>query len=152
MCEIGDQSRPELFNLNIKKPETLFASVVEINERVTIEDYDMNPYPKEYPAELTDPNLVRTASGEVIRVLKDLDKDEVRSTLRDLRNDGYESIAVCFMHSYIFPDHEKQVLKLAREEGFKFASASSDISPHIKILRRATSVCSEAYLYPIIRR
>lgn len=152
VCEIGDQSRPELFNLNIRKPEVLFAKVVEIDERVTIEDYDMNPTPREWPEILDDPALVRTPSGEVVRVLKRLDIEEARSALRLLREEGYTSIAVCFMHSYIYPDHENQVLNLALEEGFEFVSASSDISPHIKILRRATSVCSEAYLYPIIRR
>jgi len=152
VCEIGDQSRPELFNLNIKKPDVLFTKVVEIDERVTIEDYDLNPYPKERPAQLDDPDLIQTASGEIVRVLKGLDVEEARNALRQLREEGYNSIAVCFMHSNIFPDHEKQVISIAREEGFEFASASSDISPHIKILRRATSVCSEAYLYPIIRR
>jgi 5-oxoprolinase (ATP-hydrolysing) len=152
VCEIGDQSRPELFNLNIIKPDVLFSKVIEIDERVTIEDYDLNPYPQERRAQLDDPDLLRTPSGEIVRVLKKLDVDVVRTALQLLRDEGFESIAVCFMHSYIFPAHEQEVLSLAREEGFEFASASSDISPHIKILRRATSVCSEAYLYPIIRR
>jgi 5-oxoprolinase (ATP-hydrolysing) len=44
VCEIGDQSRPELFNLNIRKADVLFTKLVELNERVTIEDYDLNPY------------------------------------------------------------------------------------------------------------
>ncbi|KAF4635592.1 hypothetical protein G7Y89_g2495 [Cudoniella acicularis] len=152
VCEIGDQSRPELFNLNIKKPEVLFTKVVEINERVTIEDYDLNSNPKDRTRSLDDPDLTRTASGEIVRVLKKLDVEETRNALRQLREEGYNSVAVCFMHSYIFPDHEKQVLSIAREERFEFVTASSDISSHIKILRRATSVCSEAYLYPIIRR
>jgi 5-oxoprolinase (ATP-hydrolysing) len=87
-----------------------------------------------------------------VRVLKKLDVLETRETLCKLREEGYDSIAVCFMHSYIFPDHEQQVLAIAREEGFGFASASSGVSPHTKMLRRATSVCSEAHIYPIIRR
>ena len=152
VCEIGDQSRPELFNLNIRKPDVLFSKVVELDERVTIEDYDLNPYPIDRSAPLKDAELVRTASGEVVRVLKKLDLEQTRVALRRLREEGYNSIAVCLMHSYIFPDHEKQVLSIARAEGFEFATASSDISPHIKMLRRATSVCSEAYLYPIVRR
>lgn len=152
MCEIGNQARPELFNLNIVKPEVLFTEAVELDERVTIEDYDMNPFPVDRSTSSDDPSLVQTASGEIVRILKKLDVGETRTALRELREKGYNSIAVCFMHSHIFPDHEKQVLELAKEEGFQFASASSDISPHIKILRRATSVCSEAYLYPIIRR
>ncbi|CAG8950620.1 hypothetical protein HYFRA_00002829 [Hymenoscyphus fraxineus] len=152
VCEIGDQSRPELFNLNIQKPDVLFSKVVELNERVTIEDYDMNPYPKDFSGDLGDPELVRTASGEVVRILQKLDVEEARKILLQLREEGYNSVAICFMHSYIFPDHELEVLSIAKEVGFEFATASSAISSHIKILRRATSVCSEAYLYPIIRR
>lgn len=153
VCEIGDQSRPELFNLNIRKPDVLFSKVVELNERVTIEDYDMNPSPLDFSGELAnDPELVRTASGEVIRVLQKLDVEEARKTLLGLQEEGYNSVAICFMHSYIFPDHEQEVLSIAKEVGFEFATASSSISSHIKMLRRATSVCSEAYLYPIIRR
>ncbi|KAN0099009.1 putative 5-oxoprolinase [Hyaloscypha variabilis] len=152
ICEIGNQSRPELFNLNIKKPDVLFTKVVELNERVTIEDYDLNPFPRDWLDLSDDPDLIRTASGEIVRILKKLDTEETRHLLRQLRAEGFNSVAVCFMHSHIFPDHEKHVISIAKEEGFEFTSASSDISPHIKILRRATSVCSEAYLYPIIRR
>ncbi|KAH8669610.1 Hydantoinase B/oxoprolinase-domain-containing protein [Tricladium varicosporioides] len=135
VCEIGDESRPELFNLNIRKPDVLFSKVVELNERVTIEDYNLNPFPRDRSTLDGDPELVRTASGEIVRVLQKLNIQETRNILHDLREDGYNSIAVCFMHSYIFPDHEQQVLSLAQEEGFQFVTASSDVSPHVKILR-----------------
>lgn len=102
MCEIGDGSRPKLFDLNIRKPKVLFDQVIEIQERVTIENYELNPYPQvEYDE--TDPALVKTSSGEVIRVLQPIDVDATREQLREIRNAGFTSIAVCLMHSHIFP-------------------------------------------------
>src|SRR5437773_1421065 len=41
--EIGNQSRPKIFDLAIKKPEVLYQKVVEIDERVTLEDYAEDP-------------------------------------------------------------------------------------------------------------
>src|ERR1700712_3496366 len=41
--EIGNQSRPNIFDLDIRKPEVLHKTVVEIDERVTLEDYAEDP-------------------------------------------------------------------------------------------------------------
>jgi 5-oxoprolinase (ATP-hydrolysing) len=51
----------------------------------------------------------------------------------------------------ILSDHEKTVGDIAREEGFDSISLSSEISPRIKMLQRATAVCTDAYLSPIVR-
>ncbi|KAI9739551.1 MAG: hypothetical protein M1834_006267 [Cirrosporium novae-zelandiae] len=151
VAELGDQSRPRLFDLNIRKPEVLFSRVVELDERVTIEDYDLNPYPKTEFDE-NDKKLVKTASGEVIRIIQELDIETTKDQLRRLRQDGFSSIAICLMHSHIFPDHEMIVASLARDMGFEFISSSSQLSPNIKILRRTTAACVDAYLSPIVRR
>ncbi|KAL1862517.1 hypothetical protein VTK73DRAFT_6761 [Phialemonium thermophilum] len=150
LCEIGDQSRPHLFDLNIRKPKVLFDSVVEVEERVTIEDYELNPFPI-LEFDLTDPALVKTESGEVVRILQPLDVDATRESLRRLRSEGFDSVAVCFMHAHVYPEHERLVGQLAVEEGFGSISLSSEVSPRIKILQRATAVCTDAYLSPIVR-
>ncbi|KAF4949717.1 hypothetical protein FSARC_13415 [Fusarium sarcochroum] len=56
------------------------------------------------------------------------------------------------MHAYLFPDHEKVVARIAKDVGFEFVTISSETSPAINFLNRSNSTCSEAYLYPIIRR
>lgn len=152
ICLIGDQTRPKIFTLQVEKAHALHEKVVEVDERVTIEDYDLNPFPMDKKAELVDPDLVRTQSGEIIRVLKKVDTEEVRRSLQALLDQGYSSIAVAFMHSFIYPEHEKIVASIAKEVGFKYVTISSDTSPAIKFLRRSNSVCSEAYLFPVIRR
>ncbi|WKT50691.1 Hydantoinase B/oxoprolinase [Fusarium oxysporum f. sp. vasinfectum] len=152
VCVIGDQSRPELFNLEIRKPTAIHSSVIEIDERVTIEDYDLNPHKQKTVNIENDANLVKTPSGEVIRIFKRPDEIVVRQQLETLLEQGYTSLAVCFMHAYIFPDHEKMVARIAKKVGFQFVTISSETSPAINFLRRSNSTCSEAYLYPIIRR
>ena len=102
MCEIGDGSRPRLFDLNIRKSKVLFDSVVEVDERVTIENYELNPNPVSGIDE-NDSALVVTDSGEAIRILEPLDVDGTRASLRRLRQEGFTSVAVCFMHSHLFP-------------------------------------------------
>jgi 5-oxoprolinase (ATP-hydrolysing) len=129
----------------------LHARSVEIDERVTVEDYDLNPFPQDKNRTLTDPALVRTPSGEIVRVLKPIDLKEVRRTLEDLKLRGFTSLAISFMHSYIFPDHERQVANLAREMGFAYVVASALNNPVIKLLRRSNAACTEAYLGPIIQ-
>lgn len=152
VCIIGDQSRPKLFDLNVRKAEALHDTVIEVDERVTIEDYDLNPAPMDVTEGLTDKNLVRTPSGEIIRILKRIDVDEVGRQLNELKDQGYTSLAIAFMHSYLFKDHEEQVAQMARDIGFTFVTLSSEISPSIKLLNRSNSTCSEAYLYPVIRQ
>ncbi|KAH8892112.1 hypothetical protein GQ53DRAFT_841002 [Thozetella sp. PMI_491] len=152
VCVIGDQSRPKLFALDVKKAEALHDTTIEVDERVTIEDYDLNPSPLDKKGELSDPNLVRIPSGEIIRILKPIDDDVVRDQLRQLQAQGYTSVAIALMHSLLYPDHENQVARLAREVGFKYVTTSSQSSPVMKLLNRSMSACSEAYLYPVIRR
>ncbi|KAJ9201029.1 hypothetical protein DTO164E3_3778 [Paecilomyces variotii] len=150
LCEIGDQSRPHLFDLNIRKPKVLFDKVAEIEERVTLENYELDPYPRP-EFDVNDPNLMKTESGEVVRILQPLDVDLTRACLRSLRQEGFDSIAICFIHSHIFPDHERLAAKIAEEEGFESITISSETSPRIKMLQRATAVCIDAYLSPVVR-
>jgi 5-oxoprolinase (ATP-hydrolysing) len=102
---IGNQSRPHLFDLNIRRPDVLYENVVEVDERVTIEDYQQNPSPDRDAIEASlqvDPNLTRGVSGEVVRVLQKLDEEKVRSELQSLYDQGYRSIAIVLAHSYTF--------------------------------------------------
>ncbi|KAK6225224.1 hydantoinase b oxoprolinase [Colletotrichum tabaci] len=158
VCVIGDQSRPKLFDLSIRKATALHSAVVEVDERIVPADYDLNPTPLDKEAaSVSDAadtaDLVRTASGELVRILRRPDPDAVRAQLRALRDAGYTSLAICFMHAYLHPAHEDLVASIARspEFGFAFVTTSAATSPTIKFLHRSTSTCTEAYLYPVIR-
>lgn len=135
----------------MKKAEALHHAVIEIDERITVEDYDPNPSPMEETDSPSDPALVHTDTGTIIRIINPIHVTETRKQLRALREKGYISLAICLIHSYLFPDHEKVVADLARQEGFKYVTTFIDANPTIKYLRRSTSVCSEAYLHPIVQ-
>jgi N-methylhydantoinase A/oxoprolinase/acetone carboxylase beta subunit len=49
-------------------------------------------------------------------VLVPLDEDGVRRAARELRDEGVEAVAVCFLFSYLDPVHEERAAELVREE------------------------------------
>lgn len=152
--KIGNQSRPKIFDLAIRKPEVLYEKVIEIDERVTLEDYAEDPkrHVTEISASSEKDNLVKGLSSETVRILKRPSQDRVKSQLQDLYNDGFRSIAVCLVHGYTFPDHEALVGRLARDIGFEHVSLSHELMPMIKLIPRATSSCADAYLTPAIKK
>ncbi|PWN53395.1 hypothetical protein IE53DRAFT_338833 [Violaceomyces palustris] len=43
LVQIGNQSRPSIFDLAIRKPEVLYSGVLEVDERVTLVGYSSDP-------------------------------------------------------------------------------------------------------------
>lgn len=155
--EIGNQSRPKIFDLAIRRPDVLYERVVEIDERVTLEDYAEDPYRKQTKVgekhdESETNDLVQGLSGEAVRILKRPDTSKIKESLKSLYDDGFRSIAVCLMHGYTFPVHEALVGKIAHDLGFRHVSLSHELMPMIKLVPRATSACADAYLTPAIKK
>lgn len=155
--QIGNQSRPRIFDLAIKRPDVLYEEVVEVDERVTLEDYAEDPQrhiTATAPRDQTSPGaeIVRGLSSEAVRILKRPSESVVRSQLQQVYDKGIRSIAVCLMHGYTFPDHEVLIGRLATEIGFRHVSLSHQLMPMIKLVPRATSACADAYLTPTIKK
>ncbi|KAF9878445.1 5-oxoprolinase [Colletotrichum karsti] len=147
---IGNQARPHIFDLSIHKLQNLYDTVVEVDERVTMEEFLENP--EKQPIDIDSDNaLVEGLTGEPVRILKRPDLDIVRAQLEDLQAQGINSLAICFIHSYLYPDHESQVAQLARDMGFD-VSVSSELQPTIKMVSRGNSATADAYLSPLIKR
>ncbi|KAL2758036.1 hypothetical protein ACRALDRAFT_2119105 [Sodiomyces alcalophilus JCM 7366] len=156
---IGNQSRPKIFDLAIRKPDVLYEHIVEIDERVTLEDYAEDPERTVTKVdvlagteEAKTADLVEGTSGECVRILRRPQEEIIRTQLQEVYDKGIRSIAVCLMHGYTFPDHEALVGKVAREVGFHHLSLSHELMPMIKLVPRATSVCADAYLTPTIKK
>ena len=149
---IGNQSRPKIFDLAIRKPDVLYEIVVEVDERVTLEDYAEDPARHATEVPPGDRELVTGLSGEAVRVLQRPVEQTIRRQLEDVRKQGIKSIAVCLMHGYTFPDHEALVGRVARDIGFEHVSLSHELMPMIKLVPRATSACADAYLTPAIKK
>ncbi|GAB7355403.1 hypothetical protein MBLNU459_g5921t1 [Dothideomycetes sp. NU459] len=155
--EIGNQSRPKIFDLAIRKPDVLYKTVIEIDERVTLEDYAEDPERTHTHAVSIDEagedaELVKGLSGETVRVLKRPDHEQIRTQLQEAYDSGLRSVSVCLMHGYTFPQHEALVGKIAKEIGFTHVSLSHELMPMIKLVPRATSACADAYLTPAIKK
>src|SRR5580704_6425747 len=122
--KIGYQARPKIFARHIIKPEILFESVIEVDERVR-------------------------ADGTV-EAIPDL--GAVRADLERALADGIKAVAIVFMHAYHYPKHEREVAALARSMGFLQVSVSHEVSPLIKLVGRGDTTVVDAYLSPILRR
>src|SRR3984885_2479489 len=122
--EIGYQARPKIFARNIVKPEQLYSQVLEIDERV-----------------LADGAIEKTP-----------DLAAVRRDLEAAKAQGFDALAIVFMHAYRYPEHEKQIARLARDLGFSQVSVSHECSPLIKLVGRGDTTVVDAYLSPILAR
>lgn len=147
---IGNQARPHLFDLSINKLDVLYEKVVEVDERVTVEGFAEDPEPEPIDVQ-SDQQLVEGSTGEAIRILKVPDLEAITKDLLSLWQEGYRDIAVAFLHSYAYPDHEAAIAKIARQIGFR-VSVSSELQQMIKIVPRAQSATVDAYLSPVIIR
>lgn len=147
---IGNQSRPNIFDLTVARPEVLYEQVVEVEERVTMEDYTEDPNSSKTAVTPQDEHLVTAVTGETIRVMQRPDANAVKASLQSLWDQGFRSIAVVFVHSYAYPEHELQVGELATDMGFS-VTLSSAVQPMINAVPRGMSAMADAYLTPVIK-
>ncbi|ANB15796.1 Oxp1p [Sugiyamaella lignohabitans] len=155
ILSIGQQARPDIFDLTVAKLGNLYESVYEVDERITVEGYSENPLKENELLEdevRENDDLVIGTSGEVLRILKRPNVEAVRAMLKRIHDSGIRSLAIALLHSYIYPDHEQLIATEARKLGFVDISVSSTIQPMIKIVSRSNSTTADAYLSPITTR
>ncbi len=75
-------------------------------------------------------------------------RDSASAELKNLRNDGYDALAIVLMHGWRFTDHEARLAELAREIGFAQVSVSHEVAPLIKLVGRGDTTVVDAYLSP----
>jgi N-methylhydantoinase A len=123
LLEIGRQARPGLYRLHGDRP----APLVPRRHRLGLEERVL-------------------ADGRIESPLRGA---EVRAAFRALAASGIESVAVCFLHSYRNPIHEKTVARHA-PPGL-FLSLSHQISPEYREFERLATTVANAYLGPVLR-
>lgn len=128
-----------------------FRDVVEMRTESRFEQYDLNLV-------LPDPLLPRNrryvlperidATG-AIRI--PLDRAKVESLAHQLRDAGYESVAVGFLHSYVNDAHERLVAEvLAQIMPDASVSVSSQVSPQMREYERFNTTIANAYIKPLM--
>lgn len=143
LLHIGNQARPNIFDLEILSPDQLYEEVIEVDERVVFQQ-EKCEIKKDYP-------VVTGTTEEKLEVWRDVDVPKLRQDLQRLLDRGIQSLAVVLLHSYTFADHEKEVGRVAREMGFHQVSLSSDVMPMVRVVPRGYTACADAYLTPCIK-
>ncbi|MEM8976652.1 MAG: hydantoinase/oxoprolinase family protein, partial [Pseudomonadota bacterium] len=120
------QDRLAIYDLHYQKPVPVVArcDVYEITERLA-------------------------PDGSVVTAL---DETSARETIAGvLRDGGYEAIAVCLLHSYANPKHERSISDIIRSLAPELpVTCSSDVSPEFREYERATTTTLAAYVQPVI--
>src|SRR6202008_2939198 len=85
------------------------------------------------------------------RVVTPLDLDSVRAATRRLVDEGVEAIAVCFLHAYRNPAHERAAAELLRAEFPQLTvSLSCEVVAELREYPRAVTTCANAYVQPLM--
>ena len=88
------------------------------------------------------------ADGEIVQPLRE---EELEPLSRRLRELGVESVAVCFLFSFLRPEHERAAAEKLRADGF-YATASSELLPKFREYERASATALNAYTAPALDR
>jgi len=86
-------------------------------------------------------------------VHRPLDEEHLAGLCRQIRDDGYDAVAVCLLFAYLNPAHEERVEAiLARELPALPRSISHRVAPIWREYERASTTIADAYLKPLVAR
>ena len=127
MLEIARQIRPTLYDLQFEKPRPLVPRhhCFGVPERLDASGAELTP----------------------------LDEDALRQVASKLRAEGVESIAVCFLHAYANPTHERRAGEIIAEV-FPEAvvSLSAEVAPEFREYLRASTTVINSCIRPVVAR
>ena len=130
-----------------------FRDILEIRFGIRENVYDYRvPQPKPLvPRYLRVPIEERYKwNGEEIAPLNE---DEVRKACKYFKEQGVEAVAVCFLWSFRYPDHERRAAEIVREElPDIYVCASVDVQPEVREYWRMSTTVLNAYVGPALSR
>ncbi len=125
---IGDQRRPDLFALDIRRPPPVHDAVVELPGRIAADGREIVP--------------LDTAAIEV----------RLRAVLQKARQIGrpITAAAVCCLHSVVDDSHEQAAAAIARRLGLRHVICSSAAAATPRLLARCQTALIDAALAPVL--
>lgn len=125
--EIGTELRHDTYDLFMRRPEPLVPRRLRL----------------EVPERLMPDGSLR----------QPLDEDAARAAIRRLRDAGAQAIAVCLLHAFVNPAHERRVAELVAEEAPGLAVCiSGEVVPEIGEYERGSTTIANAYVLPVFAR
>ena len=127
-----------------------FRDVIEMRTENRFEQYDLDLRlpPPLVPREHRFP--VRGRIGARGQELQALDEEALEDLAIRLAEEGFESIAVGFIHSYMNLDHERRARDILARRVKAPISISSEVSPQMREFERFNTVCANAYVRPLM--
>ena len=125
MVEIGRQERPKLYDLYPQKPASWAAASLrsEVLERVNVQG----------------------------KIEKALTQAEIKRVVRFVKKTNCESVAICLLHAYLQPRHEKALQKALKASKVS-VSLSSHILPEYREYERASTTLANACIAPLMEK
>jgi 5-oxoprolinase (ATP-hydrolysing) len=120
---IGDQHRPDLFALEIKRAEPPPLRVVEVGGRLAADGQELEPLQLNQALE---------------------------QSLAQARSDGYRSVAVALLHAGRHPVHEQALGSWLASRGFAPVVLSHQLSRQPRLVPRLDTTVLEASLAPVL--
>jgi len=127
ILEMGTEQRYDIYDLFLRYPEPLVPRRrrLEVAERMDRDGQTVIP----------------------------LDRGAVRDVARSLATEGVEAIAVCFLHAYRNPAHEREAGEIIRTLLPGIAvSLSSDVVAELWEYQRLVTTCANAFVQPLMDR
>jgi N-methylhydantoinase A len=123
---IGREKRYQVYDLQIEKPAPLIPRrlIGEVTERVLADGSVRDP----------------------------LDEADARRAIRELVARGVTTLAVCFLHAYLNPAHEKRIAELCADEAPQLTvTLSHEVSPTFREYERTSTTVVNAYVMSAVR-
>ncbi len=130
-----------------------FRDTVEMRTESRFEQYDLNLELPKPLIERKDRYVLSERISADGSVLLPFDETEAKNliNLLALEENGYEAVAVGFIHSYMNNSHESlfQEILLDQLPDMR-VSISSEVSPQMREFERFNTVCANAYVQPMM--
>src|SRR5262249_53451945 len=123
---VGREKRYQVYDLQIEKPRPLIPRrlIGEVTERVLADGSVRDP----------------------------LDEADARRAIRELAARGVTTLAVCLLHAYLNPVHEKRLAALVPEEAPEMSvTLSHEVSPTFREYERTSTTVVNAYVMTAVR-
>lgn len=128
-----------------------FRDVIEMRTENRFEQYDLNIV---LPPPLIARDRRFVAAGRIAasgQELQPLDEASISTFAEMIVAQGFESVAIGFIHSYVNPVHEVRARAIVEAIAPEMSvSISSEVSPQMREFERFNTVCSNAFVKPLM--
>lgn len=130
-----------------------FRDIIELRRGIKLESTYNIKIP---PPRVLSPRYLRLGVEERVlntgEIQTPLNEEDVFEAIKVFKKEEVESVAICFLYSYINPEHETKVEEICRRDGEFYITRSSKVLPYVREFTRFNTTVISAYLGPATSR